>query len=369
MVYGFLGKARGQVMPGLRLLFVGESWLGSCARSLKEALTRQPGISLDEVNEDLIVPRPQTRWLRAVHRLLLPAYVEELSRQILRRVSALRPDVVMTYKGSLIGETLVRRLRSEGCALVNVYPDLSPHAHGAAHRQAIGAYDLVISTKPFHPELWRSVYGYENRCVFVPQGYDPALHLIGVPPGKAHFDVVLVATWRAEYGALMRAVARSLAGKGVSFGIGGNGWLNHRSDFPPDWQFAGALQGRSYVEWLRQGRICISPVTREVVIDGARQPGDEDTTRTYELAAAHCFFIHRRTDYARRIYDEVSEVPMYETAGELAEKIMYFLQHEDERSAMAAAAHCRAVPAYSLDRRADAVVTAMRDYLSDRRAS
>jgi hypothetical protein len=25
----------------MRILFVGESWLGSCARSLKEALTRQ----------------------------------------------------------------------------------------------------------------------------------------------------------------------------------------------------------------------------------------------------------------------------------------------------------------------------------------
>ena len=39
----------------MRILFVGESWLGSCARSLKEAMTRQPGVDLDEVNEDLHV--------------------------------------------------------------------------------------------------------------------------------------------------------------------------------------------------------------------------------------------------------------------------------------------------------------------------
>jgi hypothetical protein len=227
----------------------------------------------------------------------------------------------------------------------------------------VGAYDLVISTKPFHPERWQGVYGYQNRCVFVPQGYDPALHLVDAPPSNARFDVVLVATWRPEYGALMKALAAALAGRGVSVGIGGSGWMARREDFPSEWEFAGGLQGRSYVEWLRQGRICIAPVTRELVISGARQPGDEDSTRTYELAAAHCFFIHRRTDCVRKLYDEASEVPMYDTADELAEKITHYLPLADERSRMAAAAHRRAVPAYSIDARAEVIASIVRSRL------
>jgi hypothetical protein len=45
-------------------------------------------------------------------------------------------------------------------------------------------------------------------------------------------------------------------------------------------------------ELAKAGRICVAPLTRDVLISGTCQPGDEDTTRTYELVAAHCFFIH-----------------------------------------------------------------------------
>jgi len=353
----------------MRVLFVGESWLGSCARSLKEALARRPDICLDEVNEDLFMPKPQARWLRAINRLLLPAYREDLYRQILYRVAAFKPDVVIIYKGFSIAASFVHRLQTMGCSVVNVYPDCSPHAHGAAHKMAVGAYDLVISTKPFHPALWRDVYGYTNPCFFVPQGYDPALHLVPNPPTEPRFDLVLVATWRPEYGNLMQGLAKSFAGQALSVGIGGNGWRAHREDFPSDWVFAGGLQGRTYVEWLRQGRICLAPLSREVIINGTRQPGDEDTTRTYELAAAHCFFIHRRTDFVMQLYDEATEVPMYDTPEELGEKIMHFLPLAQERAQLAAAAHCRAVPAYSADSRADEIIANLRVYLERKRVA
>ncbi|HRD67247.1 MAG TPA: glycosyltransferase [Candidatus Competibacter sp.] len=340
----------------MRILFIGQSWLGSCARSLKEALARNPQVILDEVNEDLFIPKHRARWLRAINRLLKPAHRQELYRQIRYRVEVFKPDVVMTYKGHPLEAGFIRQLQALGCSVVNVYPDCSPHAHGAEHRQAVGAYDLVISTKPFHPAVWKSVYGYNNPCIFMPQGYDPHLHLMTDPPCNPRFDLTLVATWRAEYGELIKALGQLLFSRGVTVGIGGNGWAAHRKDYPTDWVFAGELQGQTYIDWLRQGRICLAPVTREVVIAGVRQPGDEDSTRTYELAAAHCFFIHRRTGFVQEIYDETTEVPLFDTVEELAEKIIYFLPLEDERQRMASAAHRRAVPAYSINERASQIV-------------
>lgn len=340
----------------MKIIYVGESWLGSCARSLKEALGRNSQVELDEVNEDLFFPKHRAKWLRGVHRLLHARYRQELYREILGRVAAFQPDFVMVYKGFSLDAGFVGQLGALGVRTVNVYPDNSPHAYGEQHRKAVGAYDLVVSTKPFHPAGWQSVYGYKNSCVVVPQGYDPAVHLVESPPVEQPFDVALVATWRAEYGDLMKRLAGLLDGHRLKVGIGGNGWQQHRAEFPSDWVFAGAVQGRGYVEWLRKGKVCIAPVTREVVINGARQPGDEDTTRTYELAAAHCFFVHRRTPYVETLYSEEDEVPMYDDADELAEKILYFLAHSTERVRMAAAAHQRAVPAYSLDARADEIV-------------
>ena len=311
---------------------------------------------MDEVNEDLCFPRARTRWLRVLNRLTVPAYRREFDAQVLARVREFRPDALMTYKGTPVHAPLLDAVRGMGVFTVNVYPDNSPHAHGAAHARAIGSYDLVISTKPYHPGLWAERYGYHNACAFVPQGYDAALHLVDAPRVDPPFDVVLVATWRAEYGRLMQEFSRHLGDTGIRVAIGGNGWENQRAGLPGSWDFLGAVRGRAYVEAVRSGRICVAPLTREVVIGGEPHPGDVDTTRTYELAAAHCFFLHRRTEYAQGVYDERTEVPMYDDAKELAAHVRHFLPREEERRAMAAAAHRRAVPAHSLDARATDIV-------------
>lgn len=347
----------------LKILFVGQSWLGSCARSLREALARRAGVDLDEIDENAWFTAPGAGWLRAINRFTRSGYRGEFNAQVLAKVRGMQPDVLVAYKGNAIRTDLLEEVHRLGVPTVNIYPDCSPHAHGSEHRQAVGAYDLVISTKAYHPALWREMYGYGNRCVFVAQGYDPALHLVSTPPDQLQFDVVMVATYRAEYGRLMAEFARALDDPGIRVAIGGYGWEAVRSLLPSHWSFPGVVQGRSYISLLRKGKICIAPLTREVVVNGQVQPGDVDTTRSYELAAANCFFVHRRTDFAMSLYGE-DEVPMFDDARHLASLVRHYLGNEAERAEMAAAAHRRAVPAYSLDRRAADIVRTLRDELS-----
>ena len=338
----------------LKILFAGQSWLGSCARSLREALARRDDLELEEINEDGWFPNPRSYGLRVVNRLTRNSYVREFERDVLNKAVEYRPDVFMTYKGSLIRAELIARLKSAGIYCVNVYPDCSPHAHGSVHKRAVGEYDLVISTKAYHPPLWKSVYGYANDCLFVPQGYDPLLHLVDEPVSRSDFDVVMVATYRQEYGDLASGLAYQL-GDGIKVAIGGNGWEKIRSGLPRHWEFVGGVGGRSYVSLLRRGKVCIAPLTRNMVVGGQTQPGDVDTTRSYELAAAHCFFLHLRTDFAESLYGP-DEVPMFGDAAELAGLVRHYLAHPADRERMAAAAHRRAVPAYSLDARAGELI-------------
>lgn len=335
-----------------RILFVGETWRGSSARSMREALETLPSVKLDDVGEDHYLPKHRTKVLRGFNRLLRPWQVGDLEREIWAKLRVSRPDVLLVYKGSGVRAHCVRRAKAEGITTVNIFPDYSPHAYGAALREAIGEYDLVVSTKPFHPAAWHSTYGYANECVCVPHGYDPAVHYWADPPSLQDLDVVLAASWRPQYHALVLSIAKELAGRGAKVGLAGSGWHERASEFPAGWQIAGALHGRAYGEWLRRGKIAIAPVHRDVVIDGMRQPGDEDTTRTYELAAAHCFFVHRRTEYVRTVYDERNEVPMWDSPDELLDLIRHYLPRNAERRTMAAAAHARAVPVYSIPGRA-----------------
>jgi hypothetical protein len=227
----------------------------------------------------------------------------------------------------------------------------------------MGLYELVVSTKPFHPENWREIYGYSNPCVFVPHGFDPAVHLWANAPEVQDFDVILAASWRPEYHELMTGFAKIIGSTNLRVGVAGQGWSSRKSSFPTNWIFAGPLYGRAYGEWVRRGKIVIAPVHTHVVIDGIRQPGDQDTTRTYELASAYCFFLHRRTSYVAGIYSETNEVPMWDTPEELAEKVLHFLPLDSVRRRMAAAAHKKAVLAFSIPSRAEEVVEHVRNAL------
>ncbi len=341
----------------MRILFVGPSWNGSSARSLREALSHLSGMEIEDVSEDCWVPKHRLLPLKCANRLLRPLQRAEFEREIVHKLSVMGPDVLLVYKGVWVNLNVLRNARAAQVMTVNVFPDCSPHAQGRLVRAAMGKYDLVVSTKPFHRANWRGVYGYSNECVFVPHGYDPRVHLWEDVPREDEkcVDVVLAATWRQQYERLMCEVADQLGCRDRSVSIIGSGWQKRRRVFPKGWRIAGPLAGRSYGEWARKGRIVVAPVHGEVSVGGRVQPGDEDTTRTYELAAAGCFFIHRRTPYVEKIYDESSEVPLFGDARELVKLIEYYIPRPEERRAMAVAAHRRAVPAYSIASRAEAV--------------
>lgn len=268
-----------------RLLFVGETWNGSSARSLRDALAVINDVDLDDIGEDHYMPKGRRLIVRGVNRLMKPFYQHELAKEVFKKCHALQPDAVVVYKGSLVSASMIAAVQSMGIKTVNVFPDASPHAHGSSLKKAMGVYDLVISTKPFHPDHWKSTYGYSNKCVCVPHGYDPEVHYWAEPPDMQDIDVVIAASWRPQYETLMAEVGRLLPDRNLSVALAGPGWVSRRTKFPEHWQFPGPIYGRAYGDFVRRGKIVIAPVHSEVVIDGKQQPGDQDTTRTYELAA------------------------------------------------------------------------------------
>lgn len=343
-------------MEKLKLLFVGETWNGSSARSLRDALGCIERVVLDDIGEDHFRPKGRSFFTRGINRLLNPLYRHELEVEILKRCHNLKPDAVVVYKGSLVSAETVSAIKALGIVVINVFPDYSPHAYGQSLRKAIGHYDLVISTKPFHPENWNTIYGYSNPCVCVPHGYDPDVHYWPEPPFVQDIDVIIAASWRPQYEGLMADVGRLMPESEVSVALAGPGWSERSNLFPAHWQFPGPRHGLAYGEFIRRGKIVIAPVNTEVFIEGKQQPGDEDSTRTYELAAAGAFFLHRRTSFVTQVYLEGEECGFWTDATDLVAQIRRYLPSEEIRRSMALAAHRRAVPAYSFASRAEEVV-------------
>lgn len=335
----------------IKILFVGESWLGSCARSLREALARNKDIELEEISEDVGFPIGKSFASRVLNRMGHHIFRVDFENGLLAKIDGFKPDILLVYKGFRIDSRCLRRIKSRGVKTVNVYPDYSPHAYGASHKLAIGNYDLIISTKIFHPERWASIYGYSNRCEFVPQGFDPVLHYRESESKRYEYDLVVVATYREEYGSLMLSLADELADSQIRVAIGGYGWSQIQSELPRAWKCIGEVHGREYIDTLRSSKICLAPLNTEVVILGARQPGDQDTTRTYELAAANCFFIHQSTPYVKELF-EGTGLPFFSNAAEVVKHVKYFIDREEERSKIVAAVHALVTERHSLDVRA-----------------
>lgn len=345
----------------MKILFVGYSHRGSNARGLREALDRLLPGSVDDIGIDLIVPNNRMPTLKAINRFLRYLQAIELERKILQQIEDARPDFVVVYKCADLTPAAIRAIKAAGPKAVLVFPDYSPHAFGTRFKAAVGEYDLVCSTKPYHPELWKSVYGYDNRCVTVPHGFNPIMDVAHAPPTTYEFDVIMISNGRPEYYELMQRLARGIGGRGLKVAVAGPNWTKRQVQLPEDWVRPGAKMGLAYHEWLRKAKIVIAPLNTRVVIGGVTQPGDVDTSRTYHIPAAYCFCVHRRSEFLKTVYDEETEMPMYDDVDELAKKIIFYLDQDELRRSIAAAAHARAVPAYSLDNRARQLVAYLRD--------
>ena len=103
-----------------RILFLEESWQGSCARSMREALARLPGVEVADLAEDRFIPYYQHLPTRLANRLLRPLHLWELRTAVRKALRDIRPEALVVYKGSWIGAPLLREARDSGFSTVNI---------------------------------------------------------------------------------------------------------------------------------------------------------------------------------------------------------------------------------------------------------
>jgi spore maturation protein CgeB len=94
--------------------------------------------------------------------------------------------------------------------------------------------------------------------------------------------------------------------------------------------------------------------------------GDRITARTFQIPATGAFMLHERTKELLEYFREGVECGCFETADELVEKITYYLEHPEERRAVAVAGYRRSIESgYSVDSRASKIL----DKLAEIRAA
>jgi spore maturation protein CgeB len=84
---------------------------------------------------------------------------------------------------------------------------------------------------------------------------------------------------------------------------------------------------------------------------------DEQDSRTFEIPACGVFMLAEKSDTHLSLFEDGNEAVFFNTKEQLLEKVKYFLEHEDERKAIARAGLARCLQSgYSHERRLSQVL-------------
>lgn len=194
------------------------------------------------------------------------------------------------------------------------------------------AYDLVMSANP----LVERYHAYQVDAVYYPSVYSSRVYCRNEENlDKAH-DVAFVGAMRGKAGREM--YVRALEAAGITVTVHGFG--------AP----AGALNEQQAVSLYRRARINLnftgsapSPLSPgETIMQRVRQVKG----RCSKLALCGSFVLSEYAPGLERQFVPGREIDVFHDAQELVEKVRHYLAHEEEREAMAARAHARAMAEY-----------------------
>ena len=327
----------------IRAILASEFWAGSSARSLVPGL-RANGWLVAEIDDRNFLPTPMSLSSRISARLRGKGAIRRFQEEILRQCMQLDADVFLTVKGTLISSVLLQNLRRRGITTVNYYPDY--HFNDIAIGR-MADYDLVATTKSFQVEPLAALIGRE-RVAMIHHGFSDELHrVIPFAELEAKVDLLYVGNANPTKAALMRTVAERLPD--INLRVVGNRWESYAR---------GHRLQHSICEEAPTGDYYAAELSRAKIALAFHMGPDERTgladlvsTRSFEIPACGAFMLHVDNDEVRSLYDVPSEIDTFTNIEDLVAKVHYWLAHPEERAAVAARGHARAVPAYSYTER------------------
>lgn len=257
------------------------------------------------------------------------------NRAVLETVARRPVDLLWIDKGREIRPATLERVRrtSPRPALVSYSPDdMNDRANQSAYyRRGIPLYDLHVTTKSYNVAELRALGAAD--VVFVDNAYDPEEHRPWelTPEERERFgvDVGFIGTLEQDRAQQMLALAR----RGITVDVWGARWERFGERDPRLRLHRAPLFGPDYGKALGAIRINLAFLRK-----AAR---DLQTTRSVEIPACGGFMLAERTDEHLRLFEEGREAEFFASTEELETKVRYYLEHEDERAAIAAAGRAR----------------------------
>lgn len=277
---------------------------------------------------------------RAPH--LNPDYAAR-NRRLIAHVERFHPDALLLSGGNQViyPETLAALKKRWGCKIVYL-SGVSPIVFSnALERAAASLYDLVVVNDFYHGVQWLEL-GAKQMEALPLSACDPEFHQPAdlTPEEQSAYgcDLGFVGTLVPEH--LYRDRVEALrAVRDLGLGV----WSIH--GIPPELQenYRGEALGETMLRALCGSKIQINPHGTFMRYGG--------NMRLFEAAACGVFQIADDLPGVRKWFEVGQTIEVYHDPAHLRAQVIYYLQHADERSAIARAAREHVLKYHTYDQR------------------
>lgn len=327
----------------MKILYAGTlTPFGTCFSrftSLRELESDVHGFDTDRFLDWRNVPR----LMRAFETYSLRGpLVRRANAELLAEAERVDPDLVWIDTGEWVWPSTLEKLRARGCFLVHHYTDALAARRRTVHfkrrmlHKTAPLYDVFFTTNADDqarmPAALLTDLGYDHRR-FHPE-----------PLSEEHvkeWDKPLVFIGHYEPETEAGILALIEAGLPVTV-YGHSPWFSspHRAKLGDHLQ--PSLGNEDYERALKGARIGLCFVS---VLNY-----NQTASRSFEIPGSGTFLLAIRTDQHLECYAEGEEAEFFTGHEELARKASYYLEHEEEREAIAKRGHARCVESgYSWD--------------------
>ncbi|MFJ4654234.1 glycosyltransferase [Nocardia sp. NPDC088792] len=290
----------------MKILFVGDDWPGSNARSLADGFT-QAGHQVVVVDSTPVTlpPRLSVPWTysKLAHRRA-PWQVAAVHERIEAIAAGFRPDLLFAFKSVHLDQG--RLLTTPAARRVHYSPDDvgNPYNTTADYLTHEPEWDLIVTTKSYNvPEL--RARGARS-VVFVRSAYDPTLHYPCARRGSRRYLVGFIGACRPDRRGPLVDLARYYGDRML---VRGPGWRR-----VPALHRTGAIVGGPV--YGTDFSASVAAVTANLVLLNSDNR-DTHTCRTFEVPAAGGLFVGERTGEHAALLDDGRECFLFTERAEL----------------------------------------------------
>ncbi|OPX07675.1 glycosyltransferase [Gordonia sp. i37] len=314
----------------MKILFVGDDWIGSNARSLADGF-RAAGHDVVVIDSTRVTlpARLSASWTYSkAARRRAPWVVDRLHDEIDSVARDFRPDMLFCYKTVHLDQD--RLLNVPAALRVHYSADdvANPYNITDAYLKSEHLWDLIVTTKRYNvPE----VLGRGGKAaLFVWSAYDPAWHFPAARRGRDHHRIGFIGACRDDRRDLMIRLGRRYGDDLLVQG--------------PGWRRVAALQATQAVvtgpAYGQEFSLAVAKVEANLVLLNSDNR-DRHTCRTFEIPAAGGLFVGERTDEHAELLDDGTECLLFSDEDELHSQLALVREHPERASGIARAGHRR----------------------------